>query len=125
MSVTKALGTLTLVSGRGLDNGEAGALILANQVAGGTLSILQTCNKVLEVERNREAHVKLAEKQKRPGKRAYRSQEAIEQERSLAKWTSTKVGEGHVTQAVQGGALPDPGGLPVLQAEVLFAIRCC
>ena len=46
------------------------------------------------MERNREAHVKLVEKQKRPGKRSYRSQEAIEQERSLAKWTSTKVGGG-------------------------------
>ena len=32
MSVTKALGTLNLVSARGLDNGPAGALKLANQV---------------------------------------------------------------------------------------------
>ena len=31
MSVTKALGTLNLVSARGLDNGPAGALKLANQ----------------------------------------------------------------------------------------------
>ena len=31
MSVTKALGTLNLVSARGLDNGTAGALALANQ----------------------------------------------------------------------------------------------
>ena len=31
MSVTKALGTLNLVSARGLDNGPAGALALANQ----------------------------------------------------------------------------------------------
>ena len=31
MSVTKALGTLNLVSARGLDNGTAGALCLANQ----------------------------------------------------------------------------------------------
>ena len=32
MNVTKALGCLRLMTGRGMDNGEDGAILLANQV---------------------------------------------------------------------------------------------
>ena len=44
MSVTKALGTLNLVSARGLDNGTAGALALANQESFSKILIKQTRN---------------------------------------------------------------------------------
>ena len=42
--MTKALGTLNLVSARGLDNGTAGALALANQESFSKILIKQTRN---------------------------------------------------------------------------------
>ena len=100
MSVTKALGTLNLVSARGLDNGPAGALKLANQAKSKQTMIIQaksslssqTSHRLHEIEKSREANVKLKEKQKttKPG-RSFKSQEAMEQEKATSKWTSSKV----------------------------------
>ena len=100
MSVTKALGTLNLVSARGLDNGPAGALKLANQAKSTQTMIIQaksslssqTSHRLHEIEKSREANVKLKEKQKtaKPG-RSFKSQEAMEQEKATSKWTSSKV----------------------------------
>ena len=103
MSVTKALGTLNLVSARGLDNGPAGALKLANQAKSKQTMIIQaksslssqTSHRLHEIEKSREANVKLKEKQKttKPG-RSFKSQEAMEQEKATSKWTSSKVNTG-------------------------------
>ena len=52
----------------------------------------QTSHRLHEIEKSREANVKLKEKQKttKPG-RSFKSQEAMEQEKATSKWTSSKV----------------------------------
>ena len=55
----------------------------------------QTSHRLHEIEKSREANVKLKEKQKttKPG-RSFKSQEAMEQEKATSKWTSSKVNTG-------------------------------
>ena len=84
MNVTKALSSLKMVTGRGMDNGIDGAVMLANQV----------CTVVHDLEQKRADCLKAEEKEKKDkGKKApaFKSSNQMDKEKADAKWQTAKV----------------------------------
>ena len=83
MNPTKALTSLRLVTGRGMDNGAEGALLLANQV-----SLV-----VHDLEQKRATCLRAEERQKKEKQKAsvMKSAAQLEREKTEAKWHTAKV----------------------------------
>ena len=97
MNPTKALSQLGFVTGRGLDNGELGALLLSNKVKYlGSLflcfiqPLLQTSQQIHDMEEKRRCFIKFEEIKSKDKK--FKSTEQLERE-TTSKWCTSKVRE--------------------------------
>merc|ERR1712142_439006 len=86
MDVSKGLSSLGLMSGRGLDNGEYGAVMLANQV----------CTVTQDLEEKKRTFMRLQERQEQEGKggvKSFKVANQTEKDKTDAKWKLSKVRE--------------------------------
>ena len=83
MNATKALAQLGFVTTRGLDNGDAGALMLSNR----------TAEQIHGLEEKRRLFLKLDESKADNKKSLKKSTNKLDQEKQDARWNSSKVRE--------------------------------